>query len=171
LPYDVMRGETVLGDDQSVDDLDDILSIFYILDDMWTDLDLYGEAYAYYETNIFSLNGRWRRWLPGSVIPRHDSSGQLSHFNRYYHGDSKINIAPNDPNFIWLWMPNYRRENYPGVGVGHRGLLAASSILNKDKFQSAYFENGAIAPTLVRIKGYGTLDEEEKGRTEGIFKQ
>lgn len=171
LPYDIMRGETVLGDQDNTDDLDPRLDLSYILDDMFTDLDLHGAAYAIFEENIWGMNGRWRRWLPRSVVPRHDWSGQLSYFDRYWNGDSKTGIALDDPNFIWLWMPNYRRENYPGVGVGNRGLLAASNLLNQGKFQNAYFENGAIAPTLVRIKGYGSLDEDEKDRTENIFRQ
>ena len=58
-----------------------------------------------------------------------------------------------------------------GVGVGHRGLVAASSLLNTGKFQNAFFDNGALAPTLVRIKGYGQLDTDEQERTQNIFQR
>jgi 2'-5' RNA ligase len=169
-PFDLMRGDQVVGDNLSAEELDPEFNIFYVLDDMFTDLDLFGAAYCYFETNDFGLNARWRRFHPRSVIPRHNSKGKLTHFVRVGDGTS-TRIELNDPNFIWLWMPSYRRENHPGVGVGHRGLLAASSLLNKDKFQNAFFENGAISPTLVRIKGYGQLDEDEQERTQNIFRQ
>ena len=171
VPYDIMRGETVLADESSVDELDPELDLSYVIDDMFTDLDLHGAAYAYFETNMFGMNGKWRRWLPRSMTPRHnESTGELTHFERRYRGAGK-RVELDDPNFVYLWMPSYRWEHLPGVGVGHRGLLAASSIQNKDKFQNAYFENGAIAPTLVRIKGFSTLDDDEQKRTRGIFRQ
>lgn len=171
VPFDLMSGENVQADDSDFENLPPELNVFYLLDEMLTDLDLYGRAYAYYETSPYGTNGKWRRFVPNDIREEIHQVYGLQYFQylQGYRDGFQARIDPADPNLIYLWMPNFRRQFYPGVGVGGKGLLAATAILNRARFTNAFFENGAIQPTFVRIKGFSTLPEDEKERTRTIF--
>jgi HK97 family phage portal protein len=176
MPFDLMRigsNEPIADDSNYEEELADMpeLNIFRVLSNLIADLDLYGTAYAVYETNQFGMNGAWRRLHPSSINPWHNpSTGELLWFYRSTVGQ-QIKIGLDDPGFLWLWMPERDRENYPGKGVGWRALRAATAINAIDAFQAVFFKNGAINPTIVQMKGFGTQPKDEKDRVQNVLQR
>lgn len=168
MPFDVLRnGEAVYSEVDAVDKLPPVLNVFPILGQLTRDIDLHGAAYAVYETNQYGMNQAWRRLHPSSINPEYNlSTGELSHFTRRY-GNKQMRLELDD--LLYLWMPPDNSENRPGAGVGLTALLAATSLLNKDKFTAYYFENGAINPTIVKIGGFATQPTDEKEKVRGYL--
>lgn len=173
-PYDLRRGDTVIAN-EARDDAHmppQELDIFPILDDLSADLDMFGRAYALYETNRFGRNGKWRRLHPSTMTPIYDQHGLLTHFERRIRAGGKAQeIEVDTGTFVYLWMPNREAETGPGSGVSQASLLPATALNNIDKFQAAFFENGALNPTLVNVKGLATQPEAEKDRIRNWFQR
>ncbi len=176
MPFDLMKigsSDPIADDTDYEEELADKpeLNIFRVLPNLISDLDMYGTAYSVYETNEYGLNGAWRRLHPSSIQPWHNpSTGELLWFYRSTV-DKQIKIELDEPDFLWLWMPERDRENYPGKGVGWRALRAATSLNAIDAFQAAFFKNGAINPTIVQMKGYATWAQDEKDRVKNVLQR
>ena len=173
VPFDLLdRSGNVIANESDYEEAlgdDAYLNIFPVLPALVTDLDMYGAAYATFEANDFGLNGAWRRLHPASIRPWHDTvTGELLYFNRTIGGRQQ-RIELDDENFFWLWMPERSRENYPGEGVGRSAIRAATTINNTDIFQSAFFKNGALNPTILQIKDWATTDSAEKERVGNVL--
>lgn len=170
LPWDLLRNDEVYVNEEDFEDkIDQRLNIFHIIDDLVTDIDLHGAAYAEYRTNRFGQNGGWVRLHPMTVEPKFDNQNGLTHFERRV-GGTRVNIEPDDPRFLYLWMPARRYEVGHGKGVGYTALQAASVLYYKDQFQGKFFENGAINPTIIQIKDFSVVDDDERSRIQSLFR-
>lgn len=182
-PYDVMQnGEVLFTEDvmQSQEngtleiiDTPPEIDIFDLLDNIIVDLDLYGAFYAIYETNRFYKNGRWRRLVPTSIKPVWAENGQIARWKRTIrkpNGGSQEIILQADE-LLYIWMPSIRSELGHGVGIGKSALMAATSLNNISRFQSAFFENGALNPMVVSIEGYETFSEREQSRIKDTYRR
>lgn len=170
-PFDMMRGDEVIvteAPDTQID-LDPRLDIFNLLDDISADLDLYGCFYAIYETNAFNRNGAWRRLHPKTIQPQYDQqTGELIGFKRQFKSTA---ITFDVDELLYIWMPNRSAEQGYGYGVGHSALHAATALNNTTLFQKAFFENGALSPTIVTIDGFETFRQDEQERVKGVFQR
>lgn len=179
-PYDIMQaGDVVFTEDilqaqddgtQQIVEIPDEIDIFPLLNDMAVDLDLYGAFYAVYETNRTGRNGAWRRLHPPSMKPVYDDMRGLVGFERRIPNKGKVRDYTVDE-IVYVWIPNRRYETGHGKGLAHSALQAATSLNNVQKFQSAFFENGALNPTIVTIEGYETFNEGEQTRIKRLFKR
>lgn len=170
-PYDVFSQSKVISTEKPEDTgkLPQELNILPILDNLSTDLDMFGEAYALYETNRFGKNGAWRRLHPKSItIELDESTGELEGFTRQLGGKS-LYFEPDE--LLYLWMPNVSAEIGAGKGVTQSALTPATAIHHIDKFQSAFFEQGALNPSLVNIKGFASQPEAEQQRIRTRFRR
>lgn len=171
-PFDVKRGDDVIATEDDLDGLDERLNIAPLLDDLSADLDLYGAAYAVYEDNRFGRNGAWRRLHPSTMTPDVDVVNGLRGFTRRINGQQiSYDLSENAGTFVYLWIPNRAAEIGPGPGVATAALGAATILDNSTKFKSAFFENGALSPTIVTIAGYDTLGKDEQDRIRGLFRR
>lgn len=174
MPYDLRQGDREIYDEKSnAEDLPPVLNIFPLLGALTRDIDKYGAAYAVFETDVFGYKKCWRRLHPASIVPRYDDggTGELTHFDRMYgyRGTKKYRYELDE--LLWLWMPPDNSENRPGAGVGFTALLTATGMANKDKFKAYYFEHGAINPTIVKIKGFATMQKGDKDETKNILQR
>lgn len=170
-PFDLIRGEEALATEapETHTELDPVLNIFYLLDEMSADLDMFGCFYAIFETNRFNRNGKWRRLYPKSIEPQYDkATGEITAFKRRVN-NQHIMLDPDD--ILHIFMPNRSAEVGHGHGVGYSALRAATTLDNITKFQGAFFENGALSPTIVTIDGYHTLSQDEQGRVKSVFQR
>lgn len=176
MPFDLMKigGDTIIADETNYEEeLSDLpeINIFRKLPNLIPDLDMYGASYMIYEVNEYGMNGAWRRLHPSSIRPEYNlSTGELLYFVRHY-GARMLRIELDAPDFFYLWMPERAHENCHGEGVGKRALRAASGIHNKDIFQSMFYKNGAINPTILQIKGWATESKDDKERMGNILKR
>ena len=168
MPFDVLHGgEVVYQDNSDNDPLPDVLDIFPVLGQMVLDLDKYGAAYAIFEANAFGRNRAWRRLHPSTITPEYSiKDGSLAYFRRRVNG-GEFKYKPED--LLYIWMPADTGENGHGTGVGYTALLSATVLSYKDKFSAKFFENGALSPTLVQMKGFATQPEEEKKRVSSLL--
>lgn len=174
MPYDLRRGDSVVYDEKAnSEDIPAVLNVFPLLGALTRDIDKYGAAYAVFETDVFGYKKAWRRLHPASIVPRYnESTGELLYFERQYgYGQKASKYKFELDELLWLWMPPDATENRPGAGVGFTALLAATGMANKDKFSAYYFERGAINPTLVKVKGFATLPQDEKDRVSNVFQK
>lgn len=171
-PFDLYRGDEVIFTDGDPDPPEVTASLLELSSTLATDLDLYGAAYAILETNRFQQNAAWRRLLPTTVTPKYDPEIGLIGFQRtagtvqaYY------DRATFGKTLVYLWMPLRNGELGPGPGVARAALGAATTLDNARRFQSAFFENGALSPTIVSIDGFENMGERERKRVADTFQR
>lgn len=176
-PFDLFEGSEVAftenpfsADEGTFTEYPDEIDIFHLLDDMVLDLDMHGAFYARYETNQFGRNGRWRRLHPASIEPQYDNQRGLTSFKRQTSAGSTT-IQVDDDTFLYLWMPPRKQEKGHGVGLAVAALMAATGMNNTERFQSAFFENGALNPTILSINGFEKFPEGEQERVKGLFQR
>lgn len=147
-------------------DIPDALNIFPLLGQAVVDLDLHGAFYAVFESNRFNRNRAWRRLYPPSIRPQYDeTTGALAGFERRLKSGALFHFAPDD--LLYVWMPNPRSEIGPGRGGAYPALQSATSLHHIGKFQGAFFDHGAITPTIVTIQGYEHAPPDEQKAIKG----
>lgn len=173
LPFDVLLADEVIYSDADVN-LQTIaspaLDVFNLLDDMVLDLDIFGAFYAMFETNQFGRNGAWRRIHPTTMRVVTDPEVGHVGFQRTVGGQSAI-IQPDDSALLWLWAPNRNHEVGPGAPLAVAASNSATALYNIGRFQSAFFENGALNPTILSIEGYEHFPDREQSRIRDVFQR
>jgi hypothetical protein len=86
-----------------------------------------------------------RRMHPATVRPVAHPGRGLTGFERRV-GENAINLDVNQ--VAWLWEPNARSEIGPGPGAAARALADARRAYAESRYLAAYYERGAIRPTV-----------------------
>jgi hypothetical protein len=86
-----------------------------------------------------------RRMHPSTVKPVFDAARGLIGFERRV-GDRAIRLDLDQ--VVWLWEPNARAEVGPGPGAAARALADARRAYAEARYLAAYYERGAIRPTV-----------------------
>lgn len=163
LPFDILRGEDEIATDSDYEtELLPELNIFRIIDDMMLDLDMYGAAYAERQKTRFGLKPTWTRLHPKTINPRFDDKWGVTSFELRLGGQMVYNFEPDNPDFLYIWMPNVEKERGPGDGVGRTALLSATVLYYITKYQSGRFATGMIDPVLIGVKDFAVEDEDDK---------
>jgi len=120
-------------------DVDALADIVYVGE---IDYLLHGAAYWLRDP---SAPAGLRRMHPSTVKPVFDAARGLSAFERRV-GDRTIRLDLDQ--VVWLWEPNARAEVGPGPGAASRALADARRAYAEARYLAAYYERGAIRPTV-----------------------
>jgi len=128
------------------------------------DLCLYGAAYLLRDPAA-SLG--LRRLHPRTITPITDAKRGLVGFVRRAN-NTEVRLEP-ETELLHIWEPSVRSEVEPGVGLVTTALLQARTLLAAERYQSAYFERGAVRPTVWMFAQRPT--DAERSRFEQWLRQ
>ncbi len=121
-------------------------------------LNLYGAAYWLKEHNLVRL--RDLRWAVATTIkPRLDPDRGLLGFERRLGGEI-IPLAPEE--VVYFWLPDPQVEIGPGQAPAKVALDAAGLMYNINRFAAAFFERGAVYPTILTVEGNPRKEDLDK---------
>jgi len=128
------------------------------------DLCLYGAAYLLRDpTATLGL----RRLHPRTITPITDPKRGLVGFTRRAN-NTEIRLEP-EAELLHIWEPSVRSEVEPGVGLVTTALTQARALLAAERYQTAYFERGAVRPTVWMFAQRPT--DAERSRFEQWLRQ
>jgi hypothetical protein len=167
MPFDLKQGEKEITNEQTLGetDLDLVLRIFHLIPQFTTDLDLYGAAYAVFISDDLGQQGPgWMRVHPRRVTAVPGPDGRVKAWQ--VTTQNKTHYIPIDANwFMWIWQPNFTDVNIylnPGQPIARAALTAAGILHYSGRFQSGFFERGALTPTLISIEGFRKLAQSAR---------
>lgn len=176
-PFDLIQGNQVVYTEDlvqsqtdgtvSVQEYPADINVFHLLPQIARDLDLYGAFYAIYETNRHNRNGKWRRLYPKSIKPLFDKMAGLIGFERNINGHT---TRYDVDELLYVWVPPTSAEVGHGKGTAESVLMSTTALRNTEVFQSAFFENGALNPTIISIADYKKYNKDEQSRVQRLFK-
>ena len=128
------------------------------------DLCLYGAAYVLRDpASPLGL----RRLHPRTITPVTDAKRGLVGFVRRTN-TIELRLEP-ETELLYLWEPSVRGEVEPGVGLVTTALTQARALLAAERYQTAYFERGAVRPTVWMFAQRPT--DAERSRFEQWLRQ
>jgi len=128
------------------------------------DLCLYGAAYLLRDP---AAPLGLRRLHPKTIIPVTDPKRGLVGFTRRVN-NTEIRLEP-ETELLHIWEPSVRSEVEPGVGLVTTALTQARALLAAERYQTAYFERGAVRPTVWMFAQRPT--DAERSRFEQWLRQ
>jgi len=128
------------------------------------DLCLYGAAYLLRDP---AAPLGLRRLHPRTITPITDAKRGLVGFVRRAN-NTEIRLEP-ETELLHLWEPSVRSEVEPGVGLVTTALTQARALLAAERYQTAYFERGAVRPTVWMFAQRPT--DAERSRFEQWLRQ
>jgi len=128
------------------------------------DLCLYGAAYLLRDP---AAPLGLRRLHPRTITPITDAKRGLVGFTRRVN-NTEIRLEP-ETELLHLWEPSVRSEVEPGVGLVTTALTQARALLAAERYQTAYFERGAVRPTVWMFAQRPT--DAERSRFEQWLRQ
>jgi len=128
------------------------------------DLCLYGAAYLLRDP---AAPLGLRRLHPRTITPVTDAKRGLVGFTRRVN-NVEVRLEP-ETELLHIWEPSVRSEVEPGAGLVTTALLQARTLLAAERYQSAYFERGAVRPTVWMFAQRPT--DAERSRFEQWLRQ
>jgi len=128
------------------------------------DLCLYGAAYLLRDP---AAPLGLRRLHPRTITPVTDPKRGLVGFVRRANS-IELRLEP-ETELLYLWEPSVRGEVEPGVGLVTTALTQARALLAAERYQTAYFERGAVRPTVWMFAQRPT--DAERSRFEQWLRQ
>ena len=128
------------------------------------DLCLYGAAYLLRDP---AAPLGLRRLHPKTITPITDPKRGLVGFVRRAN-NTEIRLEP-ETELLHIWEPSVRSEVEPGVGLVTTALTQARALLAAERYQTAYFERGAVRPTVWMFAQRPT--DAERSRFEQWLRQ
>jgi hypothetical protein len=128
------------------------------------DLCLYGAAYLLRDP---AAPLGLRRLHPRTITPITDPKRGLVGFTRRAN-NTEIRLEP-ETELLYIWEPSVRGEVEPGVGLVTTALTQARALLAAERYQTAYFERGAVRPTVWMFAQRPT--DAERSRFEQWLRQ
>jgi len=128
------------------------------------DLCLYGAAYLLRDP---AAPLGLRRLHPRTITPVTDAKRGLVGFTRRVN-NVEVRLE-SETELLHFWEPSVRSEVEPGVGLVTTALLQARTLLAAERYQSAYFERGAVRPTVWMFAQRPT--DAERSRFEQWLRQ
>jgi HK97 family phage portal protein len=172
MPFDLRRGETEVANEQNIEEVELPLAIdvFDLIPAWATDLDMYSAAYGVFiSDDELGLTGvGWVRIHPSRVTPVYDTRGELAQWRVNTAGGSKL--LPID-RLLYIWQPNQTSDRGPGEPIAHAALTNAGVLKFSGEFQSNFFEQGALNPTLVSIEGFNKMPPSSQKEQRSMFRR
>jgi len=128
------------------------------------DLCLYGAAYLLRDP---AAPLGLRRLHPRTITPITDAKRGLIGFVRRAN-NTEVRLEP-ETELLHIWEPSVRSEVEPGVGLVTTALTQARALLAAERYQTAYFERGAVRPTVWMFAQRPT--DAERSRFEQWLRQ
>ena len=128
------------------------------------DLCLYGAAYLLRDP---AAPLGLRRLHPRTITAITDPKRGLVGFTRRAN-NAEIRLDP-ETELLYIWEPSVRGEVEPGVGLVTTALTQARALLAAERYQTAYFERGAVRPTVWMFAQRPT--DAERSRFEQWLRQ
>jgi hypothetical protein len=128
------------------------------------DLCLYGAAYLLRDP---AAPLGLRRLHPRTITAITDAKRGLVGFTRRAN-NIEIRLEP-ETELLYIWEPSVRGEVEPGVGLVTTALTQARALLAAERYQTAYFERGAVRPTVWMFAQRPT--DAERSRFEQWLRQ
>jgi len=128
------------------------------------DLCLYGAAYLLRDP---AAPLGLRRLHPRTITPVTEAKRGLVGFTRRVN-NVEVRLEP-ETELLHIWEPSVRSEVEPGAGLVTTALLQARTLLAAERYQSAYFERGAVRPTVWMFAQRPT--DAERSRFEQWLRQ
>jgi len=128
------------------------------------DLCLYGAAYLLRDP---AAPLGLRRLHPRTISPITDAKRGLVGFTRRVN-NTEVRLEP-ETELLHIWEPSVRSEVEPGVGLVTTALTQARALLAAERYQTAYFERGAVRPTVWMFAQRPT--DAERSRFEQWLRQ
>ena len=128
------------------------------------DLCLYGAAYLLRDP---AAPLGLRRLHPRTITPITDAKRGLVGFTRRVN-NTEVRLEP-ETELLHIWEPSVRSEVESGAGLVTTALLQARTLLAAERYQSAYFERGAVRPTVWMFAQRPT--DAERSRFEQWLRQ
>jgi len=128
------------------------------------DLCLYGASYLLRDP---AAPLGLRRLHPRTISPVTDAKRGLVGFVRRAN-NTEVRLEP-ETELLYLWEPSVRGEVEPGVGLVTTALTQARALLAAERYQTAYFERGAVRPTVWMFAQRPT--DAERSRFEQWLRQ
>jgi len=128
------------------------------------DLCLYGAAYLLRDP---AAPLGLRRLHPRTITPVTDAKRGLVGFTRRVN-NTEVRLEP-ETELLHIWEPSVRSEVEPGVGLVMTALTQARALLAAERYQTAYFERGAVRPTVWMFAQRPT--DAERSRFEQWLRQ
>jgi len=128
------------------------------------DLCLYGAAYLLRDP---AAPLGLRRLHPRTITPVTDARRGLVGFTRRVN-NTEVRLEP-ETELLHLWEPSVRGEVEPGIGLVTTALTQARALLAAERYQTAYFERGAVRPTVWMFAQRPT--DAERSRFEQWLRQ
>jgi rubrerythrin len=104
---------------------------------------------------------------PRTITPVTDARRGLVGFVRRVN-NAEIRLEP-ETELLHIWEPSVRGEVEPGVGLVMTALTQARALLAAERYQTAYFERGAVRPTVWMFAQRPT--DAERSRFEQWLRQ
>ena len=128
------------------------------------DLCLYGAAYLLRDP---AAPLGLRRLHPRTISPITDAKRGLVGFTRRVN-NTEVRLE-SETELLHIWEPSVRSEVEPGVGLVTTALTQARALLAAERYQTAYFERGAVRPTVWMFAQRPT--DAERSRFEQWLRQ
>jgi len=151
LPFAILKGETEIDiSDDYQNKLGFLPNPGRLLGLIEAALITLGRAYAFHGYNRVKTV-ELRYLAPTSVDPIWGADGQLAGFRRVVNGQN-IDLKVEDVIHFWLADP-FVEQGPPSAWPLKAALQAAGVLFNVDTFAAAFFERGAIKPTILSVEG------------------
>jgi HK97 family phage portal protein len=135
----------------------------HLLNEIVGDWLFFGAMYCVLEENRYGNNQELRRFHPSTIRLATDKRLGLLGFNRQL-GAHQTFYKRDQLGFTWI--PSRKDELSIGTAPVKAALNAAGLLASIDEYGVAYFDSGAINPTIARIEEFETYPQAEQDRTK-----
>lgn len=91
------------------------------------------------------------------------ANGGLDKFERWIDGVKVDEYKPMDGRFVYMWKLDHKTELLPTPYTDFMALSQAAGILfSADYWTQNYFQNGAVKPTILAVKGLASVEKREE---------
>jgi len=120
-----------------------------------------GRAYWRIIPNVLGTRQAGLQWMSFVfTAEKWDDNSQLEYFVHGAKGKQHEEVPPDE--VLWFWYPDPYIETGPGTPPGVSALAAAEVLRHSDRYIAAFFERGAIKPTLLIIPEDTIPEEAER---------
>jgi HK97 family phage portal protein len=169
MPFEFNKGSEEFVNEITIDEKEIplALDVFGLIPSWATDLDMYGAAYAILLTDELALEGEgWVRIHPSRVAPIYNHRGLVSHWQ--VSAQNRSLTLPVE-RLLYIWQPNQTSDRGNGEPLARAALTAAGVLKHSGVFQSSFFEQGALNPTIVSKEGFGKKSPAARKEEQSLF--
>lgn len=157
MPLSIYRGSKDISETpDGLIELQRVRGLLYLAE---ASLCIYARAHALKERGMLTGEPKLRWIASPGITPKYDDTRGLIGFTRRT-GSTERTLKPED---VWsVWFQDPSTDIGADVAPVVVALRAAGVLNNLDQFLEAFFNRGAIRPTLLRIKSISNENEKKK---------